>query len=139
MNQANCSYHKLLLYYLSKFTNNLKISYLGIARLISSSARSCCWLFLSVVGVGSGVKLIDVSGFPSVSCNIQSTSCFDKAAALAGIGSLPIWLCVASGDNTFWATCFSGNSAGIVLVIVLSRFFTVELAPCFLSQNKGRY
>ena len=63
--------------------------------------------------------------------NIRSASCFDKAAAVAGIGSLFLWFCEASWEVILWVTCFSGNSAGIVLVLVLSRFFAVAPAARF--------
>ena len=77
-----------------------------------------------------GVDVIAESGCESASCNIRSASCFDVAAALAGICSLH-WLCAVAEGSSFWGTCFSENRAGMVLVCDFSRLFPVEVASLF--------
>ena len=85
---------------------------------------------MSVDGAGWRVNFIDISGCRSVSCNIRSASCFDKAAALAGIGRLDIWLWTF-WELSFWFTYLSGNNGGIAPEVGLSLVFTDDLVSLF--------
>ena len=90
-----------------------------------------------MVDSGSGVELISGWGCGSASRNIQSASCLDIAATLAGIGTLCTWLSMTSAGICFRGTCFSGNRAGTDLMLVLSRLFPDEIASRFCPLTRA--